>query len=529
MADGMTRREFAATAAGLAAFGFGSRAKGAGIKTLRLIASSDLRVLDPIWTTAGITRAHGYMVFDTPFALDAKFQPQPQMVGDYNISADQLRYRFTLRDGLKFHDGAPVRGTDCVASLRRWMVRDAFGQSLATAVAKIEAVGDKSFEIGLKEPFPLLLDALAKIAGPPFIMPERLAKTDPYQQITETVGSGPYKFVTEEFQPGHMAVYVKNTDYVPRSEPPSWGSGGKVVRVDRIEWLYVPDAMTKAAALASGEVDWWENPTPDIWPVLAANPEITLAELDPLGSMGTLRFNHLLPPFDNIKMRQAVLAVADQVDFMVAYAGDPQNWKLCPSFFTCGTPMANNAGSQALTGKRDFDKAKRLIAEAGYKGERIVLLDAVDIPVAHTHALVTADLLRRLGLNVEVAASDWGNLTIRRASKKPIDEGGWNVFGTSWFGADMLHPGLNQSLRANGDAAWFGWPKDDPLEALRSQWMRATDSEARQEIAAAIQERAFEVVPYIPTGQWKTMTAYRKNLKDPVLGPVIFQWGVDKV
>jgi peptide/nickel transport system substrate-binding protein len=245
--------------------------------------------------------------------------------------------------------------------------------------------------------------------------------------------------------------------------------------------------------------------------------------------MGTLRFNHLHPPFDNVKMRQAVLAVTEQVDFMVAFAGDPQNWKLCPSFFTCGTPMASTSASEALTGKRDFIKAKALITEAGYKGEKIVVLDAVDTPVPHSHALVTADLLRKLGLNVEVAASDWGNLTIRRASKKPVDEGGWSLFGTSWFGADMLHPGLNQSLRTNGEAAWFGWPKDDKLEALRSQWMRATDSEARQEIAAAIQERAFEVVPYIPTGQWKTMTAYRKNLKDLVLGPVIFQWGVEKL
>jgi peptide/nickel transport system substrate-binding protein len=219
----MTRRDFAATAAGFAALGFGARAEGAGAKTLRLIASSDLRVLDPIWTTAGISRAHGYMVFDTPFALDAKFKPQPQMVGDYDIWPDQLVYSFVLRDGLKFHDGMPVGGVDCVASLRRWMARDAFGQSLATAVDKMEALGDKGFTIRLKEPFPLLLDALAKIAGPPFIMPERLAKTDPYQQITEAVGSGPYKFGKEEFQPGHIAVYVKNPDYVPRNEPPSWG------------------------------------------------------------------------------------------------------------------------------------------------------------------------------------------------------------------------------------------------------------------------------------------------------------------
>jgi peptide/nickel transport system substrate-binding protein len=225
MAHGMTRREFAATTGSVGAFGFAAAAKGADTKTLRFIAQSDLRVLDPIWTTAGITRNHGYMVYDTPFALDAKFKPQPQMVGDYSISPDKLLYSITLRDGLKFHDGEPVRGTDCVVSLQRWMVRDSFGQSLATALDKIEPAGDKGFTIRLKEPFPLLLDALAKVAGAPFIIPERLAKTDPYQQVTEAVGSGPYKFVKDEFQPGHMAVYVKNTDYVPRGEPPSWGVG----------------------------------------------------------------------------------------------------------------------------------------------------------------------------------------------------------------------------------------------------------------------------------------------------------------
>ena len=376
MAHGMTRRELATAAIALAAFGFNTRAEGAATKTLRFIAGSDLRVLDPVWTTAGITRNHGYMVFDALRPRPPNSRRSLRWLA-ITASVDKLLYSFTLRDGLKFHDGEPVRGIDCVASLKRWMTRDSFGQSLATAVDKIEAADGKSFTIRLKEPFPLLLDALGKVSGlVPFIMPERLAKTDPYQQVTETVGSGPYKLVREEFEPGHMVVYVKNPDYVPRGEPPSWGSGGKVVKVDRVEWLYVPDAMTKAAALASGEVDWWENPTPEIWPVLAANPEITLAELDPFGSMGTLRFNHLHPPFDNVKMRQAVLAVADQVDFMVAYAGDPQNWKPCPSFFTCGTPMASNAGSEALTGKRDFDKARKLIADAGYKGEKIILLDA---------------------------------------------------------------------------------------------------------------------------------------------------------
>ena len=531
MAHGMTRREFAmAAGAASLALGFGTRARADDARTLRFIMRNDLRVLDPMWTTAYVTRNHGYMVFDTLFALDSKFQPQPQMVGDYSISADKLLYRFTLRDGLRFHDGQPVRGADCVASLRRWMARDSVGQTLASVTDEMAGGGDdKTFTIRLKEPFPLLLAGLAKVSSlPSFIMPERVAKTDPFQQVTETIGSGPFRFVTAEFQPGHKAVYVKNTDYVPRAEPPSWASGGKVVKVDRVEWLYMPEYSTAAAALGGGEVDWWEAPNLDLVPVLAANPAVTVEKTDPLGSTTMLRFNHLHPPFNNVKMRQAVLAVTDQAEFMSALAGDPANWNLCPSFFTCGTPMANNAGSDALTGKRDFDKAKKLIAEAGYKGEKIVVLDAVDTPTAHSHGLVVFELLKKLGLNVELASSDWGSLVIRRASKKPVEEGGWSIFGTGWTGVETLDPSGDLPLAANGGAAWFGWPDDEKLEALRTEWLKTADSEARQEIAVKIQARAFETLPYIPTGQWSPVTAYRKNLKGVIIAPALFMWNVEK-
>src|ERR1700730_1627708 len=531
MAHGMTRREFAmaASTASLASLGVGARARGADAKTLRFIMRNDLRVLDPMWTTAYVTRNHGYMVFDTLFALDSKFQPQPQMVGDYSISADKLLYRFTLRDGLRFHDGQPVRGADCVASLKRWMARDSLGQTLATVIEQVVGGEGRDFTMRLKEPFPLLLAGLAKVSSlPPFIMPERVAKTDPFHQVTETVGSGPFKFVTEEFQPGHKAVYVKNAYYVPRGEPPSWASGGKVVKVDRLEWLYMPEYSTAAAALGNGEVDWWETAPPDLVPLLAANSDIRVEKTDPLGSTTMLRFNHLHPPFDNVKMRQAVLAVTDQAEFMSTLGGDPANWNLCPSFFTCGTPMANNAGSDALTGKRDFDKAKKLIAEAGYQGEKIVVLDAVDTPTAHSHGLVVFELLKKLGLNVEIASSDWGSLVIRRASKKPVEEGGWSIFGTGWTGVETLDPCGDLLLAANCGAAWFGWPDDEKLEALRTEWLKTADSEARQEIAVKIQARASDTLPSIPTGQWSPVTAYRKNLKGVIIAPALFMWNVEK-
>jgi peptide/nickel transport system substrate-binding protein len=533
MAHGWTRRQFAigATAAALAASSLSSRPRAAeaDAKTLRFIPQSDLRVLDPVFTTAYVTRNHGYMIFDTLFAIDDKFKPHPQMVGEWNVSPDKLIYSFVLRDGLKFH-GQPVRGIDCTTSLKRWMARDTLGQTLAAAVAEMQGGTDKKFSIRLKTPFPLLINALAKVSSlAPFIMPERLAKTDPFKQITEMVGSGPFKFVAAEYQPGNRIVYAKNTEYVPRHEPPVWASGGKVVKLDRVEWHVIPDDTTKLATIGSGEADWWENPSPDMWPVLAGNADVTLAIADRLKTSGCIRFNWRYPPFDNVKMRQAVQMVVNQADYMAAFAGDPKNWNVCPSVFTCGTPMASAAGASALTGKRDYEKARELIKETGYKGEKIILLDAVDQPLIHAEALVLTDELKKLGLNVEYVASDWGTVVTRRASKKPPTEGGWNIFETGWVGADTLDPAGNVLLRANGDGAWFGWPQDDGLEALRTQWLQATDLEERQEIAARLQQRAFEVVPYIPTGQFVNKTAYRKNIKGIVESPALFlMWNVEK-
>src|SRR5438552_2369405 len=221
-----------------------------GQKVLKFIPQADLRILDPIATTAYITRNHGYMVYDTLFAIDDKFQVKEQMVGKHEMSKDGLTYTFTLRDGLKFHDGAPVRSADCIASIERWSKRDALGQKLAEATESWTAVDDKTFQLKLKTPFPLTLDALAKpSSNVPFIMPERIAKTDPFKNLEDPIGSGPFKMVKSEWVPGNKVVYVKNTDYVPRNEAPSWASGGKVAKGDRVEWIYIPDSATAAAAL----------------------------------------------------------------------------------------------------------------------------------------------------------------------------------------------------------------------------------------------------------------------------------------
>ena len=497
-------------------------------KVLKFIPQADLRILDPIATTAYVTQDHGYMVYDTLFATDAKFQIQPQMVDTWQVSKDKLTYTFTLRDGLKFHDGQPVRSADCIASLQRWAKRDPLGQKLAEALDSWSAVNDKTFRLKLKKPFPLTLDALGKLASNvPFIMPERVAKTDAYQNITDATGSGPFKFLKEEWVPGNKVVYVKNTSYVPRKEAPSWAAGGKVVKVDRVEWIYIPDPATAAAALNAGEVDWWEQLPPDLIPILSNNKDIRVESRDPLGSIGMLRFNFLQPPFNNQKMREALLYVVNQRDYVLAIAGDEKHGRPCYSFFTCGTPLSSEIGAEPLKGKRDLDRAKKLIQEAGYKGEKIVILSATDVPFVHSQALITVDLLRKLGLNVELQAGDWGTLTTRRTSKEPVEKGGWSIFHSYAAGAQLISP-AGGPLRASGENAWFGWPTDKKLEELRDAWFNATDAASAKAAADAVQVQAFKFLPFIPTAQFVIPTAYRSSLSGVIVAPMIFLWNVEK-
>jgi peptide/nickel transport system substrate-binding protein len=495
---------------------------------LKFIPQADLRILDPIATTAYITRNHGYMVYDTLFAIDEKFQVKPQMVDKYEMSADGLTYTFTLRDGLKFHDGAPVKSSDCIASVERWAKRDALGQKLAEATESWTAVNDKTFRLKLKTRFPLTLDALAKpSSNVPFIMPERVAKTDAFKNIEDPTGSGPFRMVKAEWVPGNKVVYVKNTDYVPRKEPPSWASGGKVVKVDRVEWIYIPDSATAAAALNAGEADIWEQMPPDLIPLLSKNPQVIIKNIDPLGSMGILRFNFLHPPFNNEKMRQAVLYAVDQQEYVIGIAGDPKNGKPCYSYFTCGTPLASEIGAEPLM-KRDLEKAKQLVKESGYKGEKVVIIDATDQPIVHSQSLLTLENLKKIGINAEIQAGDWGTLITRRTVKEPPDKGGWNIFHTWLVGPDMVNPAVNFPIRAVGDKSWFGWPSDAKIEELREAWFHAKSAADAKADADAVQKRAFEFVPFIPTGQFILPTAYRSNITGLIIAPINLLWNVEK-
>ncbi|MBI4639675.1 MAG: ABC transporter substrate-binding protein [Candidatus Tectomicrobia bacterium] len=493
--------------------------------TLKFIPHADLKVLDPIWTTAYITRNHGYMIYDVLFALDEKLQVKPQMVDTWKVSEDGLQYTFTLRDGLKWHDGEPVTSADAVASLKRWGQRDGLGKLLMQFTASLETVDTKTFRLVLKEPFGLVLDALAKpSSNVPFIMPARIAATPADEQIKEVIGSGPYKFVKEEWQPGHRVVYVRNPDYVPRSEPPNFGSGGKRVYVDRVEWLYIPDATTANAALEAGEVDYWESPPTDFVSRLEKNSNIQIAIGDPLGSQAWLRINHLHPPFNNKKARQALLSMISQEDYMQAAVSEKKYWRTCAAFFMCGSPWETDVASQPIM-KQDMEKARQMLKEAGYDGRPIVLMDPTDLQTLHAWTLVTQQLLTQIGVKVNLQAMDWSTLVSRRAEKKPPEEGGWHIFHTSWIFADLFNPAVNLGV-APCDGAWFGWYCSEEMAKLRADWVRAQDPAKKKQIVEEIQKLAYDEVPYIPLGQLTYPTAYRKHVNGVVQFAASVFWNV---
>ena len=504
-------------------------AGAAGAETvLKVIPHADLKNLDPIWTTAYITRNHGYLVWDNLIALNDKLEPTPQMLEGWTISDDGIQYTFTLRDGLRWHDGAEVTAEDAVASLARWSKRDSMGQKLYDFVDKVEAKDKKTFVMTLKSPYGQVLPSIGKVSSNvPFMMPKRLAETDPFQQVPEVVGSGPYIFKSDEWNPGSLVVYTKNPDYKPRSETPSYASGAKVAMVDRVEWHYIPDPETSFTAMVAGEMDYWEAPPPDYMDRLKAAEGVKVAVVDPLGTQGWLRPNHLLPPFDNPKARQALVQMMDQATYMQAIVGSQDYWRTCPAYFMCGTPYELDAGSDGLM-KSNLDKAKALMAESGYKGERVVLMQPTDIPLLSGASLVTAQLLRDIGVNVEVQAMDWSTLTSRRAVKDPIDKGGWNIFHTYATGADAASPISNAGATTNCEKAWFGWPCDATADKLRDDFAKETDPKKQMELVKQLQERLYEVVPFVNYGQWYAPSAFSEKLTGVLISPVPLFWNIEK-
>ncbi|HUB10508.1 MAG TPA: ABC transporter substrate-binding protein [Acetobacteraceae bacterium] len=528
IAAALPRRRVLATSAALLAAPAIVRAQAG--RVVKFIPQSDLSVLDPIWSQAYVVRNHGMMVFDTLYGLDASYQPQPQMAAGHSVQDGGKTWLISLRDGLAWHDGEKVLARDCVASIRRWGARDSFGQSLIAAADALDAPDDRTIRIRLKRPFPLLLAALGKAGSNVCVMmPERLAKTDPFRQVTEMIGSGPFRYIAKERVSGSLVVYERNAAYVPRAGgTPSFIAGPKIVHVDRVEWHVLPDPTTAAGAMQTGEQDWWEAPTFDLLPLLRRAKNLTVPPPNPLGFLGGLRFNCLQPPFDNVALRRALLGAVDQKEFMIAAAGtDEQNWRAGVGVFCPQSPMASDAGMSVLTGRRDMAAVKRAVAASGYKGEKVAVPVPSDFPNLRALADVGVDMMHKAGLNVEARYTDWGSMLQSLGKIDPVEQGGWSAFYTYWSGLDQFDPAVHVWIRGNGKAAARGWPTSPKLEELRDGWLEAADLATQKRIAADIQRQVFEEVPYIPLGQILPTWTYQNTITGVLPAYALF-WNLQK-
>ena len=492
-------------------------------RILRVATHAGLSKLDPIWTNAYITRNHGYMIYDTLFAMDESFEIQPQMVDKWSVSEDGLVYTFTLRDGLTWHDGDPVTAHDCIASIKRWATRDPLGGRLVGYVDGFDVLDDRTFVINLSRPYAQVLASLAKLgSSTPFMMKREHAQVAASTELTEIVGSGPFRFVADEWKPGKTAVYARNEAYVPRSEPASGAAGGKIAKVDRVEWIYEPRKAHRT--LITGKIDIWENPPPAVTKRLKSNNSIVIEALDRIGKQGWIRMNHLRPPFDDPKVRLAFAHAVDQREYLDAIVGTEELYDACPSFFTCSADPVL-AGSEPLA-TVDRDRAKALLKASSYRGEKIVLMNPKDFYALAAASRVTVRTLRRIGMRVQVDKVSWKTLTERRANPGK-GRGGWHLFPTWFEGLSAASPLTNIGIRT-GEDAWFGWPSDPAVPGLIEAYAEATDSAAERKALTRLHERLFEVVPYINFGQWLAPVAYRREVSGLLNSPVPFYWNVTK-
>ncbi len=499
---------------------------------LRYAPAGDLRVLDPIWTSAAITVTHAQLVYDVLVTLDSNLKPRLQMAESVETSPDGLTWTFTLRPGLAFHDGSPVRAQDVAASIKRWARRVTTGQAMMPRVAAIEAVDARTLRLRLSKPFGPVMDVLATSVLAPFVMREQEANIDAFEQVKTVIGSGPFIWDAAGYQPGHRATYRRNPAYIPRAEAADGYAGGKVVKFDVVEWRYLPDPSTLTQALMKGEIDLIDPPPADLIPLLRANRDITVEVLNNAGVIGTIRPNSLVPPFNNPKARAALQLLMDQKLYNEAIASEPAYAEECYALFVCGTPYATDIAT-APWKQANLERAKALLAEAGYRGEPIVLLDPADQADIHMLALITADQLRRAGVNVSVQTMDWSTILTRRNVKDPPSQNpnGWHLAFTFWGGISLSSPISSAPLVSRCDGRnLYGWPCDETLHKLMSEdFLDAATPQAQMQVIEKIQTRFYETFPYIATGIIRRPIARRADLVGLPRTQYPVFWNVERV
>lgn len=499
-------------------------------QTVHMVPAGDLRIFDPIYTSATITLNHALAIYDTLFALDSKLMPQPQMVGKWGISDDKKTYTFELRDGLGWQDGTSVTAADCVASIRRWAQVDSAGQLIMARAKDVSKKDDKTFTITLKEPLGLLLDLLAYSGQYLAIMREKDADRPATEQVTTNIGSGPFKFNEALAKPGASFAYDRNEKYVPRKEPPDGLAGGKIVKIDRAIWEIIADPQTALAALQAGEIDFLEAPASDLYSTIASDRNLVLENVHKTGQVVFLRLNFLQKPFDNVKARQAMLHLIDQEAFVRVMRSDPASGRAVTSMFGNGTLYSNDENTGWFKSGGDPEKAKQLFKEAGYAGEKIVILDPTNIKELDSSAQLLAATLRKIGVNAELASGDWGQVTARRGNKGSVENGGWSIFISSWSDFGQSNPLTASNLAANGEKAWFGWPKNEEYEALRVKWADVDTLADRKALARKMQKIWWDFVGEINLGDIDWPVARRKVLVDLIGVPGYTpMWNMRKV
>ena len=522
----MQRRTFV-TAAAAAALARPAVAQSA--KPLIFVPQGNLVSIDPVWTTATVTRNAAAMVFETLYGRNEALEPKPQMIAGALVEDGNKRWTLTLRDGLAFHDGTPVLARDCAASLNRWMKRDPGGQTVADRLDAIEAKDDKTLVFRFRKPFASLPMVLSKTQPTPAIMPERIAATDAFKQIPEMIGSGPFRYEPKEYVSGSRMVFTRNETYVPRDEPASYSAGGLRAMVERVEWRVIPDPATAANALAAGEVDWLETPLPDLLPMLRKSPGVSVGVLDRTGYYGLLRPNWEQGPTANPGVRQAMLAAVDQVEVMTATMGEDRSLYNAPvGIFIPGSSGENAAGMEMVRTRKPLAEIQAMLKRSGYNGEKVVLFHPTDQVFYNAMIGVVAQAFRQIGLNVDEVSTDWGTVVERRTSHEPLEKGGWSMFPAGNPAAEYVDPLLPSGVRGNGKKAWFGWPVDATLETLRDQWLDETDAGKQKQLCEQIQTRSLELVTIIPLGQYLPPAAWGKTISTPLKGMVPVFWGVRK-
>ncbi len=516
-----------ALAVSLAVAGISGAARADG-PVLRHVPPADLKVLDPITNTATITMEFAYLVYDQLFAVDSSFRARPQIVESYAVEEGGRAYRFTLRPGLTFHDGSPVRAADAVASIRRWAKKDPAGLRMASLGMRLDVVDARTFHMSFNEPYGQVLDSLAKPGWALFVMPEQDASKEPNDAVTSANGSGPFRLVRDEWVPGSKVVFARNPAYVARSEPADAYAGGRVAKVDRVEWDIIPDTTTAVQALRKGEVDIVETVPLDLMPMFKGDSGIVPFVFNRNGFQGEMRPNFVQPPFNNPKVREALLYMVNQADYMGVAANDPAYWQACWAWLICGSPMGSEAGTDAYR-KPDLAHARALIQQSGYAGEKVVVLSPTGIPIIPDMTRVMVQELKAIGLNVDEVSMEWSTLLQRRFSKEPPDKGGWSVYLTYSPTIELWNPVMSYVVSAPCDGSgWPGWPCSASMEQLRTDWARELDEGRRKAIAEQIQITATGLVPIVPLGQFTVPGAYRSVLHGLLQVPIPVMWNVEK-